>query len=1819
MSLSEQLDDVFELLQSRDPKLALSAFDVFAKFPDELVADFLRRDDHQRARRIVELFAGMPMVNVGLLETVVLLAQTEAGARLVAANEKVVQKLFALAKSGEPLAFVLPLTQISRMAAAEVHATLHKLNGNYFSLLEDTFNACEGGRKLPQRLINVAYIFLNVSQHRQACEQLFADRIQTLSSFVTNATAILSFRVIVAKILLNIAGHVDLHSLLTSDQTLADIVDPFADESDEISAEEMDKLPVQLQYVDHKRSESTHLLEALTEVLAQLCSSKLGRQRMREAGIYAIMREFDKSRRDASTFVEGRFMPLDGTPEWNLLMNTLLFDDHELRAHDDELTAAPAGITEFDLESLAHELDAIERENGQRAERPEAEATGAEATEDPVEKKPEAEDEEKKQPEVEAKRAEGPQMAMQTEKPDEPQKPKDAGGSEEPKPTEAKDEALTQKTHHLLKEVIKKGPSEALLRDVQQVIDELIETTATAVDLGSQIITQIRVLGALADNLQRPAEIVEACLLIENVMLKMSTEWEMIDALWFEEKTKAQKKAAEPKEAPRKADANKLGTQLNAVEAWVHSARKRFQKDPTNAPALLSEGQHQEETLRRLAAEIRHAAPQSPLDMKCGQLERTLAQLLAELQAGGRPDERIAQFLQNADSMLHQLEQMRHDLQTATSAVANELWPLAKQKTAAVVEEGALLLRQIGAHAEVDAKLHALRAKLAEIERAAKERADGNVHLSAQLQQLAAWLRDQAEPFLTKSGYLGSDNATAQEFLGAHWGFATDLINKEAAVGSILNRAYELNEDGKKQVQDFFNRYENVKLTLEKRIQLGNTFKQAYKFGADLDKQLHAISALLDDNRRNFTDEGVHKQMNNLFYAIQSSLAQEKHQAEKFLSVARAAATNDVHLNADHAADAITAAVGTHERKFAEIQSKWDEWQRKRTEVRSASQTVEEVQLWQIDTSEFIRLLEQKVAARTETTEERERLRQEITREIRELPVQRQTQRLDEAFRVFQANDSTEDSLRRVSDAQEQQESIARRVDQLQAAVQRTTQESSEEHRVVITRQQESSGQQPTEQSGEQKPLFTRPLQNVAVDEGESARLECEIVARPEPQCTWFREEEVIRESERIRLEYIGDRCALTIDDVRPQDAGLYKVKAQNALGETSNFCRLQVNPRKQPPAAAAKTPTGADEPPNFQPSLMNQVIREGEPAVIQVRTTGRPTPSVQWTKDDQPIRQSANVRLAFEEDGWSRVYIQRVGPEDVGLYLARAVNESGEARTGATLNMMPRNYGLQQQHEQQGQQQRQQLHQERQYEEHRWEQQGQQHGLQHQQQQQEQFQRQTQLEPQPQPYQTHQQEVIREQHTTHFTRGATEPLERTIPIRQQRESAPAAAEPSGGHSFHRTTTVIGPGAHDQLNTTTRFPVTDECSDFGFSSLANAPQFIRPFQQEYTVNEGEKTRLDCLMTGNPRPKVQWLFNDRPIVSNWQFAEFTNIGDTYSIAFSPANLHNAGKYTLKAANVQGSTECSTLIHVRPKSLIPQPAPVRRTPHRVIQGFGSTEYEAKSQPLQRGTPPPAKRSVRIGQPMSTSAYQQRSEVYNEQPASQPPHFLQTLTSCVAVAGDSARFDGVNTGPSVEVQWTRDGEPISAETHPHIRFVNEGGRIGLVFTNADPKHSGKYMATIKNQWGIATSSAQFVVRPRTTAPDFVQRLISEEVAEGEGLRWTVRLTGDPEPTVTWLRNGVKIPHCDEVRLLNEGNGVHSLLIERVEQADGGQFTCIATNLGGEARSTADLVVRPVGAEPNSYFHVTKMTQEKLVNGEEVTRNQSFSIESPRQTPAR
>lgn len=112
MSLSENLDDVFELIKKKDQSISLQAFDLFCMFPHELINDFLRRDDFANAKILVEIISTIRMVNEGFLETIIILASNEPCAQLAAEDEKVMRRLFSLAKKGEPLKFILPLTQV---------------------------------------------------------------------------------------------------------------------------------------------------------------------------------------------------------------------------------------------------------------------------------------------------------------------------------------------------------------------------------------------------------------------------------------------------------------------------------------------------------------------------------------------------------------------------------------------------------------------------------------------------------------------------------------------------------------------------------------------------------------------------------------------------------------------------------------------------------------------------------------------------------------------------------------------------------------------------------------------------------------------------------------------------------------------------------------------------------------------------------------------------------------------------------------------------------------------------------------------------------------------------------------------------------------------------------------------------------------------------------------------------------------------------------------------------------------------------------------------------------------------------------------------------------------------------------------------------------------------------------------------------------------------------------------------------------------------------------------------------------------------------
>uniref|UniRef100_A0A0M3IMF2 Spectrin repeat-containing domain protein n=1 Tax=Ascaris lumbricoides TaxID=6252 RepID=A0A0M3IMF2_ASCLU len=108
------------------------------------------------------------------------------------------------------------------------------------------------------------------------------------------------------------------------------------------------------------------------------------------------------------------------------------------------------------------------------------------------------------------------------------------------------------------------GDRSNLMRQIQLDVNELIGVTAAAVDSGADIISQIRVLGAMTDNVEQAQETADACLLIEKTMLKMAVEWEQIEESWKNERIKLDAQIEE---------SGAFLAQIDDIEKWLKDAR----------------------------------------------------------------------------------------------------------------------------------------------------------------------------------------------------------------------------------------------------------------------------------------------------------------------------------------------------------------------------------------------------------------------------------------------------------------------------------------------------------------------------------------------------------------------------------------------------------------------------------------------------------------------------------------------------------------------------------------------------------------------------------------------------------------------------------------------------------------------------------------------------------------------------------------------------------------------------------------------------------------------------------------------------------------------------------------------------------------------------------------------------------------------------------------------------------------------------------------------------------------------------------------------
>lgn len=215
------------------------------------------------------------------------------------------------------------------------------------------------------------------------------------------------------------------------------------------------------------------------------------------------------------------------------------------------------------------------------------------------------------------------------------------------------------------------------------------------------------------------------------------------------------------------------------------------------------------------------------------------------------------------------------------------------------------------------------------------------------------------------------------------------------------------------------------------------------------------------------------------------------------------------------------------------------------------------------------------------------------------------------------------------------------------------------------------------------------------------------------------------------------------------------------------------------------------------------------------------------------------------------------------------------------------------------------------------------------------------------------------------------------------------------------------------------------------------------------IMEGYDVGLSCKITGDPVPKIQWLFDRKPITSfsNKIQMKQTDHGKTYMLTIKDATPADLGIYTCKATNQHGEATTSAFLNV-------------------LAGERYVEADQKRLPISA------------------------------------PHITRGLRDTEVIKGENLQLEcRVVCDSEFYVNWYKDGIELGYEEHRINRYQLPNGKVSIEIRDSALNDTGYYSVSVYNGAGKATSSAQVTV----DAPRFASqpRRSVEEVLMNDRLR--------------------------------------------------------------------------------------------------------------------
>ncbi|XP_076636076.1 uncharacterized protein LOC143349064 isoform X2 [Colletes latitarsis] len=686
-----------------------------------------------------------------------------------------------------------------------------------------------------------------------------------------------------------------------------------------------------------------------------------------------------------------------------------------------------------------------------------------------------------------------------------------------------------------------------------------------------------------------------------------------------------------------------------------------------------------------------------------------------------------------------------------------------------------------------------------------------------------------------------------------------------------------------------------------------------------------------------------------------------------------------------------------------------------------------------------------------------------------------------------------------------------------------------------------------TSEAGQEKPCFITPLSNAMGRAGQRIKLECEVRGNPTPTLTWYHDGRPIEESPNLKTQTDGDRSSLVIPEAYAKDAGCYTVVARNEAGEATVSCHVSVKGRLPHETSDSEPPCSDMEPivPKIQMPLKDLRAQEGRSVRLDCVIVGQPEPEVIWYHDEQPVKESADFQLLFQGDKCSLV-IHEAFLDDAGVYKVVAINAGGEASSQCTLTVTPVSVPG---------------------EPHRGEDAAA-------------------AGSPPRFAKLPTDSLVAEGENAIFEcavvgepkpelRWFSDSVEVTgnerILVKQTEDGTGILKILSTIPEDRGNYVVKATNVHGKAKAFARL-VVRSLGDFRgkeeFVQMEEkliAPTFKEKFESR-NVPEGVSTKFECIVFGKPSPKIQWLFNDRPVHGKDFLVSVS--GDRQVLTIPETGSTHVGTISCVAENAAGKAVCTARLEIggwpkeanKPDERVFEL--VERPPNDEMHAASSSDKQFCAEKMAAGeNEMMTKMSQTITESSTTHTTTKKEYISSMMSSSMSKSGQEPTSVCVKTTVHSTEQSASENGAPPVVQ------SYKVEEHEKI-IQDQPGEI----------RQEKTVVVSQDEEGIKRDvKAAQIPKPtrKSTAPRFVSPITGMIVDQDSDIVFEGIIDGYPQPSISWSKNGQELKTKDGMVLSYAHNHVR-LELKNVSVKDAGRYTCTASNDVGSASSTADLVVK-------------------------------------------